>query len=639
MRIIQNSSIRFKLVAIILIVTIISLLGGFSFEIINNIKNLKKDLENNLSLNAKLISGFAVPTLLFDDRQEASVILNKLNNIPFVLYGCISDDSGSVFAEYFKAGYEDNSGLRYPDTINNLKNKLFSFTEPVVSDNKIIGNVYMVASIETIRDKVIGHIKSVLLIFFITSAFAIFLTFLLERIISGPILNLANITKIIQATGDYSIRVRKKSHDEIGMLYDNFNELLKSLEVRIKERDAAEKALMEEKENLERKVKERTMELNAAKDKAEEADRLKSSFLANMSHEIRTPLNAILGFSELIATGMTSPEEKEYALNCINESKDDLIQVIENVLDTSSIETNQFYINKSEFVINKELESLIKQNQERLIRKNKESVQFISRLESTEGAKILTDGQRVKRVLNLLIDNAIKYTDQGIIELGTFVRQPDEVGFYVKDTGCGIHDDEKDKIFNRFYKIETDKNRLYRGAGLGLTLASGIVNALGGKIWLESESGAGSVFYFTVRGAVSVSEKVTGYVKYEDQIQVLKGRRILVVEDNFTNLALICEVLKKYNIETERAKNGLEAIELVGKNKFDLILMDILMPEMDGFAATKRIKISHPGIPVVALTAFNFSMEDNNLKELFDAYLFKPVKLEDLIKTIIAFFI
>ena len=630
----NHLTIRQKLIGILLAVTVISLLIGFSLEVYINIHASKKDLVNNISLDAKLISDYSVPAILFDDRNAAETILVKLRNMPSVLFGVIYDTQDEVFATYYKSGYETTPVLTDPDSSTIIQNKLLFISEPIVSENETIGRVDLIASTDVIKLKTLSHLKIIALIFLGSSLIAFLLSVLLERIISKPIIDLSATARTIRDSGDLTLRAQKHSDDETGALYDSFNDLLISLSARKAERDRAEKALLEERENLEKKVFERTIELKTAKENAEESDRLKSSFISNFSHEIRTPLNAIMGFTGLLLEGMATDEEKEFAAKCINESKDDLLQLINNVLDTSSLETNQLYMNSSDFLINDEIISVGKFGKELLTRKNRQLIQIRTSIDSTEGLKISTDGRRISQVLTQLIDNSVKYTSEGFIEIGTFLSDSKFIGFYVKDTGCGFPENEKDKIFNRFYKIETDKNNLYRGAGLGLTLAKGIIVNLNGEMWVESKPGIGSTIYFKIPFIASTVEDDLIAENFQKNSLSLIGKKILIAEDNFNNYSYLSTVIKRGEMEAVNAKNGLEAVYLSSEYQFDLILMDILMPEMDGFEAARKIKIKSPSIPIIAQTAFNFSKDDQDLLELFDDVLIKPILPSDLIKTL-----
>ncbi len=634
MMLFNHFTIRQKLIGILLTVTIISLLIGFSIEVYSNILASKKELVNNISLDAKLISDYSVPAILFDDKKTAENILVKLRNIPSVLFGVIYDKQSDVFATYYKSGYENTPALTDPDSSTVIQNKLLFISEPIVSENETIGRVDLIASTGIIRMKTLSHIKVISIIFLGSSLIAFLLSLLLERLISKPIIDLATTARNIRDSGDLTHRAKKYSNDETGTLYDSFNDLLISLSARKEERDRAEKALLEERENLEKRVLERTIELKTAKDKAEESDRLKSSFISNFSHEIRTPLNAIIGFTDLLMEGMNTDEEKAFAVKSINESKDDLLQLISNVLDTSSLETNQLFINRSDFLINDEIIDIVKFGNELLNRRNKQLIRIKTNIDSTDRLRISTDGRRITQVLKQLVDNSIKYTNKGFIEIGTFLLDPEFIGFYVKDTGCGLPEDEKEKIFNRFYKIENDKNNLYRGAGLGLTLAKGIIVNLNGEMWVESEPGIGSAFFFKIPSVTSTIKGDLFAENNQKDTSALIGKKILIAEDNFNNYSYLSLVIKRGEMEAINAKSGLEAVYLSNEYKFDLILMDILMPEMDGFEAARKIKIKSPSTPIIAQTAFNFSKDDHNLLELFDDVLIKPILPADLINTL-----
>ncbi len=641
MKIFHNSSIRQKIIAIILTVTIVSLLGGFSFEIFNNIKSLRRDLINNISLNAKLISDYSVPTLLFDDQEEANNILQKLNNIPSVLHADILNARGKVFAEYFKQGYTDTSTFHQADTTINYSKKLIYITEPVISDKEKIGKVHLIASTDIITEKTAVHIKTILLIFTLTSFFAIILAFLLERIISRPILNLSKITRKIQDSGDFSVRVKKKSHDETGILYDSFNDLLISLEDRKKERDIAEAALLKERESLEIRVKERTLELNAAKEKAEESDKLKSSFLANMSHEIRTPLNAILGFSNLFVDPSATDEDRIEYIKMMDVSGSDLIKLIDDILDISRIEANQVKITLVECPVNELTREIFEIFRQALRNDTEESdAKPVLRIPDADLDYILnTDRLRLKQILLNILNNAIKFTPHGSIEFGYFMDEMNKnLTFYIKDTGIGIPFVKIEKIFERFTKVADIKTKHYRGTGLGLSIALKLTKMLNGDIKVESEENKGSIFYisFPYAGA-NLSVPVTVQQTNEEIKLSLKGKVILIAEDvewNYHYLEILLSTIAGADVLW--AKNGTEAVSLCKDHpEIDLVLMDIQMPEMDGYEATKLIKNLRPDMLVIAQSAYaSYDEKEKSLLAGCVDFLAKPISKKQLFDNI-----
>jgi signal transduction histidine kinase/CheY-like chemotaxis protein len=641
MSFLRYASIRQKLIAIILAVTIISLFGGFSFEIYNNILSLKRDLVNSISLDAKLISDYAVPTILFDDIDEAGSILEKLSNIPSVLHGDILNADGKVFAEYYKEGYSDTTGFHKPESLTDGNSRFIFVTEPIKSENEIIGKVNLVASTNIIREKTGDHIRLISLIFLLTSIFAVILAFLLERIISYPILNLSKITRKIQESGDFSVRVKKESYDETGILYDSFNDLLQSIEERKAERDFAEAALIRERENLEIRVNERTIELSAAKEKAEESDKLKSAFLANMSHEIRTPLNAILGFSNLFVDPSTTVEERTEYIRLMDASGTDLIKLIDDILDISRIEANQVKVSLTECQVNEISKEIFETFRQTLRNEASESSALpILRIpDLNTDFVMMTDRLRLKQVLSNILNNAIKFTPAGSIEFGYFADETNKmITFYIKDTGIGIPFVKLETIFDRFTKVADIKTKHYRGTGLGLSIALKLTQMLGGNIKVESEEKKGSVFYVSFPFVKVNRSLPEARQQSNEEVNIsLKGKVILIAEDvdwNFHYLEILLSSMAGAKVLW--AQNGLEAVSICREHpEIDLILMDVQMPEMNGYDATRIIKEFRPNLPVVAQSAYAMHDElEVSVSVGCSAFLAKPFSKKQLFNTI-----
>jgi signal transduction histidine kinase/CheY-like chemotaxis protein len=634
-------SIRKKIISIILSVTITSILGGLVIEVYSNILKSRQELIRNISLNAKLISDYSVPALLFDDKPGAYNILQKLSNIPSVLRGAIYNDSGKIFTEYIKPGLIDTTDLFQSLPDKTYKHKLIYIQEAISSEGENIGKVYLVASTDIITGQTVNHIGTVLLIFLITVLIAVFLSFILERIISGPILNLASITKEIQTSGDFSLRVKKKSSDETGILYDSFNDLLISIEARKQERDIAEIALLAERENLEKRVLERTTELNEAKLKAEGSDKLKSSFLANMSHEIRTPLNAILGFSYLLTdTSTTETDRKEYC-RMLDMSANDLIQLIDDILDISRIEANQVKITLEDCQANillKETFEIFKLNMK--VENPDSKVESLLNVPDENKDYILnTDRLRLRQILLNILNNASKFTPNGLIEFGYFAEEKNKnLIFYIKDTGIGIPFVKLDKIFDRFTKVADIKTKHFRGTGLGLSIAIKLARMLKGDIRVESEENKGSIFYVCMPYHFSFISGLTPSVRETAQYSVsLTGKTVLIVEDVELNYKFLEVVLITYaNAIILWAKDGVEAVNLCKEHpEIDLVMMDIQMPEMNGYEATRRIKEIRPELQIIAQTAYAMAEErEKCFASGCQGYLSKPIKQDELFKVI-----
>lgn len=378
------------------------------------------------------------------------------------------------------------------------------------------------------------------------------------------------------------------------------------------------------------KQKEDEIELRKAKDKAEESDRLKSAFLANMSHEIRTPLNAIVGFSNLLTTAENEEERDEY-INIISSNNELLLQLINDILDVAKIEAGTLEFIDSEIDINALLSDI--EQSSRL--KAPEGVQ-VSFVEKLPYCIIMSDKNRLAQVITNFINNAIKFTKEGSIRFG-YEHKDDKLLFYVKDTGCGIEPEKKDLVFNRFVKL----NSFAQGTGLGLAICQMIIKKLGGEIGVESELGTGSTFWFTlpdtvIHGINIQSIKTTVHEEAVINNTNPKKATLLIAEDNESNYILIRAILKEYDLL--HARNGNEAVRLYHEHHPDLILMDLKMPDMDGYEATAEIRKEDSDIPIIAVTAFAFAEDEQRVRQSgFNGYAAKPIKPAELKKIIVQY--
>jgi PAS domain S-box-containing protein len=344
-------------------------------------------------------------------------------------------------------------------------------------------------------------------------------------------------------------------------------------------------------------------ELIKAKDKAEEGDRLKTAFLHNISHEIRTPMNAIVGFSALLGEPDLDAHSRTDYIEVILQSSNHLLSIITDIIDISNIEANIVKIAKNEININSTLKTLCDQFLPVLTGKNLQLV--CENRVPDSAALIITDSTKLKQIITNLLSNAVKYTDKGSVKLGCEVKDK-FLEFHVSDTGIGISEEHHNKIFDRFYQVESSDNRLYEGTGLGLAISSAYVGLLGGKMWLLSEPGKGTTFNFTLPYQNNVAEFQTNIEKpvYYDLV-FKKKIKILVAEDVESNFLLISYFLQGANAELLRARTGREAVEqCLADRSIDLILMDIKMPDMDGYTAAKLIREANISIPIIAQTAY-----------------------------------
>lgn len=465
---------------------------------------------------------------------------------------------------------------------------------------------------------------SVTYIYIFTSIlFVLIIGFLSRRWLSIPLKSIVNALN----TGDHHylqpLKTWKNEFGEIARLIEDSIIIKDALNEEVEYRAETEKIL------------------SSLKNKAEESDRLKTAFLSNMSHEIRTPMNCILGFIQLLEQEDYTEEERHQYMSMVSSSGNQLLTIINDILDIAKIESNQMMLLPTHFNLNNLLDKMLVvfSNEKNRNRKNHLVIELKKGIDGPN-CHVFCDQVRLEQILNNLLSNALKFTFTGKITFGYSVDK-EKVSFFVQDTGLGISPENIEIVFERFRQEEETLSKNSRGTGLGLPISKGLVELMGGKMWLTSEKGSGSTFYFELPGILrSDTALVDKAVPRIQQSLSLSGKTILVAEDVAENVELITIMLKQTHVTILRAENGQVAVELCLNNpSIDLVLMDIQMPVMNGYDATREIRKHRPDLPIIALTAYAFEKDkSNSLEAGCNDFLPKPIQKKDLLTKLSQYF-
>jgi len=385
-------------------------------------------------------------------------------------------------------------------------------------------------------------------------------------------------------------------------------------------------------------IKMTQFELMKAKQKAETASRAKSRFLSNMSHELRTPLNGIIGASNLLLQEQCLPEQRSH-LEILKFSSEHMMILINEILDFNKIESGRFELENLPVNMRAFLKKLETQFS---VQAHAKGLLFLVDIDDNLESEFLTDETRLNQIFSNLLSNAIKFTQSGGITLGarkvSSTSKKSMIQFMVQDTGIGIPAHKQLEIFESFTQADTDTTRKYGGTGLGLAISKKLVGLFSGDLQLQSEEGKGSTFYFTIELEINENGKLYINDRKVKQLPVFDRLRVLIAEDNAVNMSVARRFLVKWGIEVHEATNGLEAVDLCRRQAFDLVLIDLEMPEMDGTTALMEIRKMHPTVPAIAFTAAVYEdMKIDLMKKGFMDVVPKPFRPEDLHSKILKF--
>ncbi len=466
--------------------------------------------------------------------------------------------------------------------------------------------------------------------------FALVVSYRLSRSLTKPIVDLKEASEEI-LRGNYSVRATQAGNDEIGDLSHAFNNMVTQIEQNYEEIVKQKERIESDSRNLEEMVEQRTQELHVLKEQAESDTQAKSDFLANMSHEIRTPINAITGFTYLMGLTQMDAQQNDYT-NKIEQSAQLLLGLINDILDFSKIEAGRLELESVPFNLQKLISEVTDMLSVKAIEKN---LALTYHMDSEIPELLLGDPLRLRQILINLMNNAIKFTEKGQIEVNVGLvaacDQGYQLAFAVTDSGVGIPEDKLGTIFCAFTQSDNSISRHYGGTGLGLSITKQLVQLMGGEIQASSQLGRGSCFAFNALFNKASETDIANYVYEVPSISTVSfhGKTALVVEDNHLNQQIIKEILIREGFHVSLASDGQQAVSMATSGKYDLILMDVQMPQLNGYEATRLIR-KYPElskVPIIALTAHAIKgIREGCLEAGMNDYISKPIELQALTK-------